>query len=291
MQRLPLLLLCTGVWLAPLRAQDPVPEKGDGGDPPQGQRVEKLEEWPALGRQDVDRLLGSLKQFHKEDEELWDGARKNLVALGEAGMPLLMQKVTDRGDNVNPQIFLVLDEVLAPRHAALMAREIKKPKVELRRYLVRRIARFHDRDMLPVLQAVTKDKDPDIAFHAALGALALGDRAALEPVLEYSKSRWDEIGDEVATVLPAARGREAGNWVFELIAKRPPGDQMAGLRLARYLATKDHHLMLRTYLNANEHSVKKEAINALRVMNGEEPLEKLTVFQVIEMAKEWLKKV
>ncbi len=85
--------------------------------------------------------------------------------------------------------------------------------------------------------------------------------------------------------------REAGTWVFEAIAKASAGDRMAGLRLARYLAVKDHHVILRNYLQASEHAVKKAAVNALRVMHGQEPVEKITVFQVIGMAKDWLGKI
>lgn len=254
-------------------------------------RPEKLDDWPELEKKQLDRLLGCIKQFRKKDTELHEGARDRLVAIGAAGMPLLMQKVTDRPDNINEHLFAVFDEVLDERHAALMARATKKRKVELRRYLIKRMCRFGDRDLLPVLRATMKDKDPEIAFYAALGALGLGHEEAVGPVIEYSKTRWEAVAEDVAAVLPARRSRVAGNQVFEAIANRPAGVQMAGLRLARYLATKDHHVILRTYLQAHEHSVKKEAVNALRVMHGQEPLEKLTVFQVIDMARDWLKKV
>jgi hypothetical protein len=37
--------------------------------------------------------------------------------------------------------------------------------------------------------------------------------------------------------------------------------------------------------------VKREAINTARVLHGEEPIENLSVFQAIEMAKQWLDKL
>ncbi len=284
---LPFALL--GAVLGTLPGQQEEPPKADQQQPVR--KVQKLDEWPALEKKLRDRLLACLKQFRKDDEKLHAGAQNRIVAIGDPGVPILMQRVVDRPDNINEHLFAVFDAVLDERHAALMAREIKKPKIELRRYLVKRLSRFHDRDMLPVLRATMKDKDPETAFHGALGALGLGERTAVEPVIEYSKSRWAEVGDAMAAVLPAARSRQAGNWVFEAIVDKPAGVKMSGLRLARYLATKDHHVILRTYLQAHEHAVKKEAVNALRVMHGQEPLEKLTVFQVIGMAKDWLKKV
>jgi hypothetical protein len=87
-----------------------------------------------------------------------------------------------------------------------------------------------------------------------------------------------------------ARSNEVGAWVFEAIAKAPVPEQMTGLRFARYLAVKDQSVILRNYLQAPDHTVKKEAVNAMRVLHGEEPIETLDVFKSIEMAKEWLKK-
>jgi hypothetical protein len=54
---------------------------------------------------------------------------------------------------------------------------------------------------------------------------------------------------------------------------------------------KEQASLLRHYLEASDHTVKKEAINTARVLHGEPPLENLPVFQAIEMSKEWLKKL
>ena len=58
------------------------------------------------------------------------------------------------------------------------------------------------------------------------------------------------------------------------------------------LREKDAAGIVKPYLDAETHNVKKAAINTLRVIvAGQEPLEKLSVFQAIEMANEWKKKV
>lgn len=263
------------------------------GDPEAKPRpkVEKLGEWPVLKDADKDRVLAMVGQFRKADPALHDSAQKQLLTLGEPAIPLLFQQVTDHADNVNDKLFPVFDTLLEPKHAALMVREAKKPKVELRRYLVQRLSRFTDPDLLPVLVATAKDKDPETAFYGALGALALKHGESLPAVLAYSKTRWKAVAPLVAEVLPNARSNEAGSWVFAAIAKAPVPDQMAGLRVARYLAVKDHLVILRTYLGASDHTVKKEAVNVARVLHGEEPIENLDVFKSIEMAKEWLGKI
>ena len=57
--------------------------------------------------------------------------------------------------------------------------------------------------------------------------------------------------------------------------------------MMRYLATKNQEVIVRNYLTAEDNNVKKAAVNAMRALHGEEPDEKLSVFQVIEEAKKW----
>jgi hypothetical protein len=251
----------------------------------------KLAEWPAIKDTDKDHVLALEGQFHKPDAKIQEDAKNQLIAIGDGAMPLLMQRVSDRAENVNPQLFAVFDVLLEKKHAALMAREIKKERIELRRYLTRRLCRFGDPDMRPVFESLLKDKDEETVFCAQLGLLALKQRTALAPVLAYVKVHWNAVAPLVADVLTPARSRELGDAVFESIANAQAVDQMNGLRLARYLMVKDHSVILRRYLEAGEHTVKREAVNAARVLNGEPPIENLNVFQAIEQAKQWLQKL
>ncbi len=251
----------------------------------------KRNEWPTLKDTDKERVLSLTGQFRKADPQLHQDAKTQLVALGEGAAPLLMQQVSDRAENSNPHLFAVLDELLKPQHAALIAREVKKPRIELRRYLVRRLCRMGDADMAGVLEPLQKDKDEQTAFFAQLGLLALKRREPLPAVMLYTKAHWAEVGPLIAEVLAPARSNEVASWVFESITKASATDQMTGLRLLRYLMVKEQGVILRTYLEASEHSVKREAINTARVLHGEAPIENLSVFQAIDHAKQWLSKI
>jgi hypothetical protein len=272
-------------WLLglPVLAQDPP------APTPAPAQIAKLDQWPAGKERDKERLLALVGQFRK-DPALHEKAIADLIAIGDTAMPLLLQQISDRPENVNAPLFRVFDRVLGPQHAALLAVEAKKPRVELRRYLLVRLCRFVDPDLAPVLKTHVADADAATSFHASLGLLALKHESALPAVLQYSKTHWPEVGAVVAEVLPRARGAETGTWVFASIAKSAAADQMAGLRLARYLAVKDQAVILRTYLQSPDHTVKKEAVNAMRVLHGEPPIESLDVFKAIAMAKEWLAK-
>ena len=107
--------------------------------------------------------------------------------MGAGVAPILIAHVSDKAQNVNAQLFEILDQVVTPRHLSLLARELKRKSVACRRYLMQRIAREVDPDMRPVLAARLGDKDTDIAFYASLGALALGDGDGIDDLVTSSR--------------------------------------------------------------------------------------------------------
>ena len=61
--------------------------------------------------------------------------------------------------------------------------------------------------------------------------------------------------------------------------------------MLRYLGVKQQRVMLRSYLESADFAVKREAINLVRVLHGEPPIENLSSFQAINLAKQWLQKL
>lgn len=279
---------CLWSWLcAPpaVAAQEPAPAAA-----PTAQRPAKLAEWPELKPLDRDRAMGLLGQFAKDDPALRDQAHAALVAMGDATAPLLFLQLDDRAgptDERNKKICKVLDEVLDQRHGALLARECRKPKVVLRRYAVLRMCTFLDPELAPALQAASKDKDEEVRLLASLGLLSLKHQEGLGPVLERARKDWASLRELAAKTLPNARSPEACQWVLDAIAKTGPLEMAAGLRLLRSLAPRELAGMIKPRLDAEDHNVKKEAVNAMRAIHGEEPIENMSVFQAIEMAKAW----
>lgn len=275
-------LLCATALLATTclaQKGEPAPTPQDG----------KVAEWPELKPTDKAKVLPLVGQLRKDKPELREAGHKQLVELGAGIMPLAVQQASDRENDAaaNAALFAVFDDVLKPEHAQLMARELGKPRVELRRYLIGRLARFADASVLSALQKCTKDKDADIAAKAAIGAFAVGDADALPAVLALAKSGWKDYGPMLAEVLPHARSAKSGDLVLKAIASGDTIDKMGGLRLLRYVATKEQAVEIKAYLRSAENNVKKEAVNAMRVLHGEEAIENLSVFQAVEMAKKW----
>lgn len=273
--------------IAPCQSDD----KKDTGKQKPTSTTKKLSAWPKLNKAKRDAARAKAMQFRKPQAELHEKAKKQLIAIGAGVAPILIPMVNDRHDGLNEHLFAVLEAVITKEHAALLARETKRPSIEWRRYLMRKLATFHDADIAPIMAAALKDKDADIVFYAGLGMLSLGKHDGLDAVLLAAKQRWTEFGPLVGKVLPAGRSNPAAMPIFEKIASARATDQMAGLRLLRYLMVKDQSMLLRQYLQSSDFTVKREAINTARVLHGEKPLEKLASFQAIEMAKHWLTKL
>ncbi len=277
------------LFALPAVAQERQPPPAQGapdGQEPAPAAVEKLAEWPELAQPERDRVAALVAQFRKA-EELHADASSALVALGDGAAPWLFRQLTDLPQNVNDKILPVLDQTLDARHGALLAREARSPKLVLRRYVVRRLCTFVDPDLLPVLQHATKDKDEAVAFDASFGLVALRQWDHLPPVLQRARKDWASLRELAAQVLPKARGRGATDAVLAAVQKGGPLDKMAALRLLRSLAPKEMAATIRVFLDSEDHNVKKEAVNALRAIHGEPPIEDLPVFRAIEMAKEW----
>jgi hypothetical protein len=268
---------------APLTSQDQKPQ-------PQ-QKVEKLSKWPALKATESERVRSTARQFKKPQEKLHAAATKRLIATGPAVAPIIIPMVNDRPESINDNLFEVLDAVLNKKHSALLARETKRPSVEWRRYLIRKLATFHDAELAPVFKNTIKDKDADIAAYGAIALLSLGNHDGLEIAMLAAKQRWAEFGDFASKVLAAGRSEKGAMPIFKKIESARPTDQMAGLRLLRYLIVQDQRALLKRYLESSDFTVKKEAINTARVLFGEKPLDKLSSFQAIDQAKTWLNKL
>ena len=251
----------------------------------------KHTEWPTLKKAVIGRVRALTKQYRKPKVELHEAATAKLIKIGAGAAPVLIPLINDRSESVNEHLFAVLDANIDKSHAALLAREASRPSVEWRRYLTKKLAGFHDKDLLPVLKSALKDKDLDIQFYAGLGLLALGKQDGLDTVMLAAKQRWAKFGTITAQVLPAGRSAQCSLKVFEKIAAARPTDQMAGLRLLRYLMVKEQGMLLRRYLESADFTVKREAINTARVVHGEKPLKKLSSFQAIDLAKKWLQKL
>lgn len=288
------LLLIASLCCAPQapRAQDPQP-KPDAASTVEANSLKKpLAAWPNLSAADRERALALTGQLKKDGEELRKAGRDELIAMGAGAAPVLFQKVGDADKELalNDELFAVFDATLTDEHRTLMAEQAKKKKIELRKYLLRRLCLMADPQLKATFEPFRKDADETVALHANLGLAAIKDKEALLSVLDRTRADWAAHVDLLKLALPKARCSECANAVWERMQKEGNETKAAGLRILRYVGTEAEKPAIKGLLASEDHGVVKEAINALRVIHGMDPLEKLSAFDAIGMAKEWQSK-
>ena len=257
------------------------------------QQIAAAQSWPKLDAKTQERLSVLWENLLRKEDELTKKSEQEFVSIGAGAASYLLNKLTDsENKNCNETLFRVLDQITAPPHAALLAPFARDKRVCVRRYVVGRLALFHDPASADVFKAAAKDKDAEVVYRAQLGLLGLADKSALEPVLTRCADEWGDVGELTLKAIAPARGIELGNAALRRVDEGDAKLKIAGLRLLRALGTKSHAHGIAIYLDAEDNAIKKEAINALRVIvEGQPALEELSVFEAIEMAKEWKKKV
>jgi hypothetical protein len=245
--------------------------------------------WPALDESRAARARVLCEELIGTDEEAAVAATDELVAMGAGVAPLVIARLGEAKASRHADAFAgILDQVVADQHAPLVEDCAKQKQNEIRAWAVGWLARHPDEQHRDVLEKTADDKDAEVAFRAAAGLLALGDLDRLEAVFETCAEDWPPHAAFVGAVLPPARSAEAAELVFAKMTAKEVRAQVTGLRLLRSLAPPDTAGRIGSYLDAQQHAVKKEAINALRVVvDGEAPIEDLSVFQAIEQAKQW----
>lgn len=273
-----LLAMC----LPALHAQDPTTQKS------------KKPEWPEMSARQKARVETLLKTLARKGDSTNTKTKteKQLVSIGLPCAKRLILRFADSPHrDINQHLSRVLDQILTKKHAPLLAQHADHPEVAGRIYVISRLARYHDKKYLPLFEAARKDKSPEVAFHAALGLASTAlDKDALELIFQRCVKDWHDIGDSVTESLKVARGFEAMSWLQKRIRNGKLVEQVTGLRLMRALAPKEMARSILPYLDSEDYILKKEAVNALRVVvDGKEPfpLTQLTVFRIQQLRKEW----
>ena len=248
--------------------------------------------WPKLDAKVNERVKTLYENLGRHEEELTKKSEQELVTIGSGAAPYLINKLVDFPANVNDSLRRVLDQTTTREHAALIAGYAREKRATLRLWVTERLATFADPAMAPILKNALKDKDKEIAYRGALGMLALGDQDAIEPVLARCAQEWTEVGEMTLKIVAPGRRSELGTALLKQVDSDDTKVKLAALKLLRALGTKENSHGIAVHLDSEDHAVKKESINALRVLvDGQPALEQLSVFEEIEMAKEWKKRL
>lgn len=281
---------------------------------------EHATEWPKAS--DAAKLKKSVSKLRKaRNEEMEAAGREEIAAAGPAAAPILIKALAkEKSAETRERLSAALDSVTKKEHTRLLAELIDDKSVPLSRYAVRRVAMLGDAGLRERAEAhfaalEELDGDPkakrkpepiDLDLAAAL-CMSTGSATGFDRVLALAESEpWQEWRE---VLIPAARSASGSKDILTEISRvvrdarnkddfGGPGTtasapaHVAGLHLITYVGTKENARFITFSLDSQRNDVKVAAINACRVMvDGDEPLEKLSTFDAIERANAWKKRL
>ena len=290
------LLLFFPSWSgAPLIEQDPPPDE-------RPDRIERLEAWPEVPKELRSQVKTDIQRLRKAHTEgMGEQARDALLAVGTpAAEGLIAALGKEKDEEAIARIVFVLDRITDARCTRLIAESFDARSQHLRTWALFRVAAFPDAGTLAAaekaLKRAEKVKDPGKddrveRLGAALCVTAAGSPAALEVLIERAPKDWGEFGARFRVALEAVRGPEA----TEIVAKGLEGDRVAKIAALNLLSGCGDLAAagrVKPLLDDTDNSIRVAAINALRgIVDGDPPLDKLPVFEAIEVANKWKSRV
>jgi hypothetical protein len=285
------LALCFALSPAPVRAGgalDPSALALRAGD-------EHLDAWPKLP--DADRTKKDIDRLRRASTpKMGEEALAALTADGAGVVPLLLPIYEkDRDEAVLGRVREVLDAVTGPPHTRLLAKEFAHRSGRVRVWALARAAACADKEVAPAAEeALTKARalgekaDPEELYLAALCATASGSLAGFDIVRKRALERWNDSAKELRTALASVRGADASQRIAPALGQASRDEQLAGLRMLAGCGDPSSTSAVRPFLDSADNLLRIEAINALRgIVDGELPLDKLPVFEAIELADKW----
>ncbi len=271
---------------------------------PPAEEVQRLEAWPEVAKDQRAELEKDVERLRKASTvDMGTQAHAALVARGAGAAPLLLDKL---GKEKDPAARLRLEATLAAitgaPHTRLLAQRFGDGSEHVRVFALRRAAVFPDPGLREAAlaawskatDAAAKSKAGELELYAtALAVTSSGALEAFPRLCEEAESRWKDCGEEIRAAAAGARGPAATELAAGLLKSASDQRSVAILRvLASCGDPEGAPRLVKRYLDSENSQVRVAAINALRgIVDGEPPLDKLSAFDAIELAKKWKQRI
>ncbi len=220
-------------------------------------------------------------------------AEEKLAALGPAVLPLLLSSMSDTVPVRNPALRKTALAVVRKETAPLLAPYLFHHLVCVRRLVPKLLARAGNPRVLPSLRkALAKEKDPQAKEGLVLALCSLGDTAGLPGLFALARKDFFGRREDILAAAQELKGKEATRWLLAKLAAKDRKDRITALRLLALAGTKEAVPQVAPFLDSSNHALALEAINTLRsLVDGKKPMKHISVFQLIQLRKEWKARV
>lgn len=260
----------------------------------------KLEAWPKP--ENAKTLKTDVQRLRKANtEEMGVQAAEALRAVGAPAVPLLIKALgKEKNEEALERIEGVLLVITEANQTRLLAKELDSKSERVRIWVYRRLAVFPDsalaKDAVARLDKLKKKGDkaePTELYAAAVFTLSTGEIAGLDVVYSVAKDSWSRHAEEIRIAAQQVRGPIATTALITHLTGGDRSEKVASLRLLASCGDRETAVpVIAPLLDENDNSLRIGAINALRgIIDGDPPLDKLPVFEAIEMAKKWKERV
>ena len=257
--------------------------------------IERLTAWPELRdearvEKDVARLRAA------ETEAMGQQAGEALIADGAMVAPLLLRGLSrELKEDARERITAVLEAVVGAPHTRLLGEWFDDRSAVVRVWTRRKAARYADPGLRERAQAawakvqkLGERAEPEEVSVTALLLTSTGDLSQLERVIARAQERWVQESTLLREVFASLRGSQVGGLLGAGLKDAPRQRASTLLRLLAAAGTRDQLSFVAPYLEQNDNTLRVDAINACRaIVDGDPPLDRLAVFEAIEMAKKW----
>ena len=296
--------LCLSLFAAAPQGGEPEPR-------PTAVVQERLDTWPSLdaaGR----RLVGDAVErvALARTEAMAESGRADLLSLGEGAAPRVLEALGKARDAAaRSRLEAVLDGLVDRRHTRLLAAEFDAQRPAVRRYALWRVGVLGDLELAPAAEAALtraaaraakaeaagergkEDLEQARAeqLAAALACAGTGSVAGLETLLERAAFNWNTFAADARLALRGVKGPAATAVLVPKIRTGADRPRLAALwLLAAAGEGPDAVAAAGALLDEDDTPTRLAAINALRALvDGEAPIDNLSVFEGIELAKRW----
>ena len=273
------------------------------GQEPQDELEEKLppklKAWPKPKSQaELKDQVARLRQERSQDVAA--EAHEALVSIGSSAAPLLIRSLgKEKSKDARERIRFALANILDQQHSRLVAEFFGDKSIDVRVWSLITVSRTPDPGLQKTVQghwntlAKRGDKAEEVERYAAgLCLLSVQDSRGLEPVFSATISHWKERAAQIRGVLNGLRSAALDEALLNRLKADDRKQQSAALRLIAAGGTKATLSAVAPFLDSGDPTLRVDAINACRVLvAGEPPLDRISVFEAIELAKAWKAKL
>lgn len=267
--------------------------------------VERATAWPKLEGEVATAVRTDIERLRKaHTDEMGGQAEQALVAAGAGVVPELLPVLgKERDGGALERVRKVLDQMTTAEHTRLLAAEFTNKSRDVRTWALRRCGKFPDTEIRAQAEAALSaaqkakpksDEREELAavaeerYAAALCVTATGSVKALGELETWVLEQWGKRGAEIRASLEAVRCKEATDYAGKLAFEKDRKKCVAGLNMLAGCGTPEAKMLVKPHLDSTDNSIRIAAINAMRgIVDGDSPIDKLPVFEAIELAKKW----